>query len=158
LNSDDRCGEAIDPQLLMTEHTPHTVERSRSVEPVAMPNEALIAEDELLAPSAQREAALVERANVGVREPEIQLIAERRTSGSPVTAFDARVLCLHGRAQPRRHRNPGRHTETIQPVEILAVVCEAGAGKTLEPATMLNADAHPCRRRDVGECGRGRLR
>ena len=94
-----------------------------------------------------------------MREPQIELIAERRAGGGAVPPFDARVLRLNGRASATASiENLRGDAEPVQPVEILAIVGESAARESLEPAAMLDADAHPRRQLDVGECRRRLLR
>ncbi len=59
-----------------------------------MTHQPLIAEHELLSSGPHGHAALLEAADVHMREPQIELIAERCARDWSVSAFDARVLCL----------------------------------------------------------------
>ena len=56
-----------------------------------MSNEPLVAEDQLLPSSAQREPAFLERSDIDVRESQVELIAEGRAGDGAVPSLDARV-------------------------------------------------------------------
>ncbi len=142
----------------MTEHAAHGVERARGVEPVAVSDEPLVTEHQLLPSSAEREATLVDIADIHMRDAEVELIAEWGAECDGVASFDARVLRLNGGAQPGFHRKPCRQTKSIQPVEILTIVSEAAACKSLESSAILDSQAHPRRQIDVCKCRRGLLR
>ena len=72
-----------------------------------MAYQALVPKEDFLPAGADREAALLERADVRVGLAQIELIAERRARDGPVPALDARVLRLDGGREPGFRREPG---------------------------------------------------
>ena len=70
-----------------------------------MADQPLVAEHELLSAGPNGEPAPLDVADVGVRQPHVELIAEWRAGDRAVSSLDARVLRLHRCGQPRLIEN-----------------------------------------------------
>ena len=147
-NRDDRKGERIRGQLRTAERHAGPVKAAGRVHPAQVSNQTLIAEHELLPPCTQRDGRL-RAADVGVREPQVELVPERRPGRADVLVAHPGVLPLHGDAEQGMRSHGCIEPESREPVHVVAVRSEAEPVEALEPLAELSAHPEPFRKHVV---------
>jgi hypothetical protein len=152
LNRHDRGGEHIERERFARDRGPDTVKGTRVVHPVQVPEEALLAEHQLLTAGAYHVSRVAEFA---IGHPQVERVAKGDRHSTARLVEDAGILRLHDELRERADCNRDVETESIEHVAIAVVRLESATGKALEPPAEFAADSQPLIQLPIGAKRRG---